>query len=367
MWKDSGLVARLALFLVIAIWRQGTGLTFVGFEPIGHSDTIDVYDVTIANRWIDASPGLIFRSGGYPDPTEKQMGLGRDYLYSCKLVSSRIESQFVLADSFDTGSIIAGDFDSDGNPEVLGNQEFYTGDGTEITIVEYTGGIWKEYREAIPFGIDAHFAADLFDDQGDDFIFAFGIDTLGCDTCSFDIETSPPMGLIYGNRDGGKLNLHVDSTFHYALQSLDVAYGETTYVYIYEAVKDTASFAGGGPLFIGSLVKYRFDRETARLERLYYAECPYFGGGFTHYNGSSVYARDSLIVILDNSAMQWFIDDGQSLTLSLMQWTPFPCFAPVLFDIDGDGEDEFICTEPQAPDGTTQGPNWVIKAYKLLE
>ena len=361
------MTGRLALLLILVFWRQGTGLTFVGFEPIGHSDAIDVYDLTIADRWINGGYGLILRSGGYPNPAEKQPGLGRDYVYSCKLDSSLIESHFVFADSFDTGSIIAGDFDSDGNPEILGNREFYMGDGTEITIFEYAGGVWKQYGETIPFLIDAHFAADLFDDQGDDFIFAFGIDTLDCDTCSFDIETSPPMGLIYGNRDGGKLNLNVDSTFHYALQSLGVAYGDTTYVYIYEAIKDTASFGEGGPLFIGSLVKYRFDRQTAGLERLYYAECPFFGGGFTHYNGSSVYARDSLIVILDDSAMQWFIDDGQSLALSVMQWTPFPCYAPVLFDIDGDGHEELICTEPQAPNGTTQGSNWMIKAYKLIE
>lgn len=367
MWKDSRLVLKLAIVFVISMAQESASLTFIGFEPIGSSDTIDVYDLTIVNPWIDDGPVLIFRSGGYPDPGQKQFRLGRDFLYSCKLDSSQIESQFVVADSFDTRSIVSGDFDSDGNPEVLGNQEFYLGDGTEVTVLEYTGEAWKEYREIIPFDIDAHFVGDLFDNQGDDFIFAFGIDTITCDTCSYDIESSPPMGLIYGNRDDEKLNMHVDSTFHYALQSLGVSFGETTYVYSYEAVEDTASFAGGGPLYIGSIVKYRFDRDKARLEKLYYAACPYFGGGFTHYNGSSVYAKDSVIIILDDSAVQWFIDDGKSLTLSLIQYTPFPCFAPVLFDIDGDGEDDLICTEPQAPDGATQGPNWMIKAYKILK
>jgi len=367
MWKDNLKFWGLASLMAMTLSQQSAGLTFVGFEPIAQSDTIYEFDVVSTERWIDGQPTLLFRSYGYPEPWQKKFIMGKDYLYSISFAPPRLEAEYVFTDSFDTGSLIVGDFDADGKVEVLGNQDFYLGGGTEISILEYAGGVWKEYREDIPFYIDAHFTADLFDDLGDDFILAFGVDTLGCDTCTFDIESSPPMGLIYGNLVGGHLNLHVDSTYQYALQSLGATFGETTYVYIYESVLDSVSFAAGGPLFIGSLVKYRFDRQSEKLERLYYAECPYFGGGFTDNNGSSVYINDSLIVILDDSAMQWFIDDGQSLTLSLMQWTPFPCFDPVLFDIDRNGVKELICTEPLAPDGTTQGPNWMIKAYRLLE
>ena len=367
MLKENIRLWGLAFFMAMVFSPQSSGLTFVGFEPIAESDTVSQFDILAAGRWMDGQPEILFRSYGYPEPSQKKFVMGKDYLHLIQYNPPELKSEYVFTDSFDTRTIIVGDFDADGNVEVLGNQDFYLGEGTQISTLEYIEGEWKEYREIIPFDIDAHFAGDLFDDQGDDFIFAFGIDTITCDTCSYDIESSPPMGLIYGNRDGGSLKLHVDSTFHYALQSLGVSFGETTYVYSYEAVKDTASFAGGGPLFIGSIVKYRFDRDKARLEKLYYAACPYFGEGFTHQNSSSVYVRDSLIIVLDDAAMQWFVDDGESLSLSLMQYTPFECYRPLLFDIDKDGEDELICTESAVEGFIVDSPNRIIRAYRILK
>lgn len=367
MWKDNFIRWCLALLLAIAPSQQCLGLDFVGFEPIAESDTIYELDIFAAGRWIDGQPRLLFRSIGYPEPWQKDYILGERYLYSIISVPPELKAEYVLTDSFESRTMIVGDFDADGNVEVLGNQNFYIGEGTQISTLEYVEGEWKESRQIIPFHIDAHFAADLFDAQGDDFIFAFGIDTLACDTCTYDIESSPPMGLIYGNRSRAKLNLYIDSTFHYELQSLGAAFGETTYVYIYEAIMDTTSFAGGGPLWKGSLVKYRFDKTDAKLVRLYYVQCPYFGGGFTHQNGSSVYVRDSLIIVLDDAAMQWFVDDGESLSLSLMQYTPFECYRPLLFDIDKDGEDELICTKPAIDGFIVDRPNRIIKAYKLLK
>jgi len=367
MLKDNLRISGLAIILALSLSHASAGMTFVGFEPIAESDTIYQFDTFTAGRWIDNEPRLLLRSIGYPEPWQKNFVMGKDYLYSILLAPPKLKAEYVFTDSFETGSLIVGDFDADGNAEVLGNQDFYMGQGTQISILEYAGGTWQEYREAIPYYIDAHFAVDLFDDKGDDFIFAFGIDTLGCDTCDYDIESSPPEGLIYGNWDGGKLNLHVDSTYHYALQSLGAVYGEPTFVYIYEVLFDSTTLTQHGPLGIGCLVKYHFDKESAKLERLYYAECIYFGGDFTEYNFSGVYIDDSLIVIQDDNAMQWFLDDGKSLSQSLMQFTPFDCYQSLLFDIDQNGENDLICAEPVVKDSFTEDPNWIIKAYKILK
>jgi len=365
--RDNLKLWGMAFLLAEGFWQQSAGQTWVGFEPIAESDTIYQFDTFTADRWVDNKPKLLLRSFGYPEPKQKDFVVGIHYLYSILFEPPELKTEYVFTDSLETGSMIAGDFDADGKVEVMGNQDFYMGAGTEISILEFTEGTWKEYREAIPFEIDAHFAVDIFDDQGDDFIFAFGMDTTNCDTCYYDFESSSPVGLIYGDWDGESLNLHVDSTFHYTLQSLGAVYGDPTFIYIYETIFDSASTNADGPEEIGSLVKYRFDKESAKLERLYYAECPHWVGGFTEYNFSGVYVYDSLIVIQDDNAMQWFVDDGESLNLTLMQFTPFDCYQSLLFDIDQDGVFDLICADPVVKDSIVEAPNWVIKAYKLLE
>ena len=367
MWKDSSKFGALLIILLSAFAQKNSAQTTVGFELIAQSDKMYEFDILTSDKWVDGQQKTLFRSIGYPEPSQVNFAFGHSYLYSIHLQGTALKAQFVLTDSFQTGPVITGDFDADGNIEIMGNASFYPGEGTEILTLRYVGGIWKEYREAIPYYILGMFSVDLFDDSGDDFVFAFVNDTTTvCDTCFYDNE-NPETGLIFGNWDGQKLNLSVDSTFHYALQSLGAVFGANTYVYTYEALIDSTYSPEEGAYEYGCLVKYRFDQESAKLERLYYAECPYFGWGLPSDNTSGVYVRDSLIVILDNKAMQWFVDDGQSLNLALMQWTPFPCYNPVLFDINADGQDDLVCAEPVVAGSLVQDPNWVIKAYKILK
>jgi hypothetical protein len=339
----------------------------VGFEFLAQTDTIYQFSLLSSARWIDGEPRALFRSAAYPDAKVLEYTIGYHYLYSLSFSPPKLGIEFVLEDSLNSGPMITADFDGDGNIEIMGKSFMYHGEGTELSLLKYTDGTWKEFKQVVPYYIDALFAAHLYDTQGDGFILVFRNDTTTvCDTCYYDNEY-PNTGLIFGNWDGERLNLHVDSTFHYTLQSLGAAYGDQDYVYIYETLFDSTTWTADGPLEIGCLVKYRFDKESAKLERLYYAGCLNFGWGLTSDNSSGVYVRDSLIIILDNKAMQWFLDDGESLTQTLMQFTSFDCYESLLFDIDGDGQNDLICAEPIVKDSFTEDPNWVIKAYKLLK
>ncbi|MEE8417547.1 MAG: hypothetical protein V3S06_02690 [candidate division Zixibacteria bacterium] len=355
------------LVLVATCFSPVYGLDTVGFDPLAESDTVFLFNVLTCDEWIDGKPAVLFRSVGYPDSKQLNFTVGYHYLYSVKYNGMKLETQFVMAESLYSKSIIAGDFDADGNVEIMGMSSLYYGDGTEIMTMQYKAGSWSTYKEIIPYYIERLIRVDLYDSPGDDFIFLFNaLDLSQADSTNAEVE-SPPLGLIYGNWDGQHLNLSVDSTIHNAIESMGSIYGETTFVYIYEQLEDSTIVTLDGPLPIGALVKYRFNRELSKLERLYYVESPVLTNDIVSEASSSLYASDSLIQLFGNKLMQWYIDNGDSLTISLFQWTPFPCYDPVLIDIDADGEKELICTEPIVTGIPVQVPNCVLKAYKLLE
>ena len=113
-------------------------------------------------------------------------------------------------------------------------------------------------------------------------------------------------------------------------------------------------------------MKYRFNRELSKLETSYFVETPVITNEIVSEPSSNLYVSDSLIQLVGNNLMQRYIDHGDSLSLSLFQWAPFPCFDPVLIDIDGDGQKDLICAEPVTK-MPVQVPNWIIKAYKVIE
>lgn len=366
MLKDKLDKSIIVFILAAACFSPVYGLDTVGFEPLAESDTLFLFSVLTCDDWIDGKPTVLFRSVGYPDPKELNYYVGCHYLYSVESKGPILETNYVMAESLDTRSIISGDFDGDGNVEIMGISFFYYGDGTEITTMKYKSGSWSTYREIIPYYIERLIKVDLYDSAGDDFIFLFNaLDLSQADSTNPEVE-SPPLGLIYGNWDNQHLNLSADSTVHNAIEAIGSTYGETTFVYIYEQLVDSTFITLDGPLPIGAVVKYAFDRESSKLERLYYIESPVLTHEIVSDVSSSLYASDSLIQVMGDGLMQWYTDDGQSMTLLLFQWTPFPCYNPVLIDIDSDGEKELICTEP-ITDIPVQVPNWVIKAYKFLK
>jgi hypothetical protein len=355
------MLARVPLLLaIIGLLPRAQSQTTVGYELFAQTDTVYLFDLLSSDRWIDGKPMVLFRNFAYPEANSPTHDIEHHYLYSLLYSDQKFSSELVLEEPFDTGPIITGDFDEDDNIEILGRSSHYNGEGTQIFIMEYSGGQWKEYKEIIPYYIETLFTVDIFDDSGDDFVFVYLNDTTGI----YDNE-SPTTSLIFGNWDGERLSLTVDSTFHYSLQALDASYGDKTSLYIYEAQFDSAFLTADGPRQFGALVKYNFDRESGKIEKLYQAECPSFDWGLTGDNEASVFASDTLIIILNGAAMQWFKDDGQALTLFLIQWAPFQCHYPTLVDIDGDNEDDLICAEPIISDSLVQDPNWVIKAYKF--
>lgn len=366
MLKGKFKSLAIAFFLVGVCLPPAYCLDTVGFEQLAESDTLFFFSVLTCDEWIDGKPTVLFRSVGYPDPKQLNYTTGYHYLYSVQYKGPILETKFVLAESLDTNSIIAGDFDGDGNVEIMGISFFYYGDGTEIMTMKYKAGSWSTYKEIIPYYIERLFKVDLYDSAGDDFIFLFNaLDLSQADSTNPEVE-SPPVGLIYGNWDNQRLNLSVDSTIHNAIESIGSICEETTFVYIYEQLVDSTYITADGPQLVGVVVKYAFNRVSSKLERLYYVQSPVLTNDIVSEASSSLYASDSLIQLFGNKLMQWYIDNGNSLTLSLFQWTPFHCFDPVLIDIDGDGEKALICTEP-VTEMPVQVPNWVIKAYRLLE
>lgn len=367
MLKDKLYRMIVAAFLVGFCCSTALCLETVGFEPLAESDTLFLFNVLTCDEWIDGKSAVLLRSVGYPDSKQLNFTAGYHYLYSVNYNGIKLETQFVMAESLYSKAIIAGDFDADGNVEIMGISSFYYGNGTEIMTMKYKAGSWSTYKEIIPYYIERLFKVDLYGSPGDDFIFLFNaLDLSLADTSNPEVE-SPPLGLIYGNWDQQRLNLAVDSTVHNAIESIGSICEETTFVYIYEQLVDSTIITLDGPRPIGALVKYHFNRELSKLERLYYVESPVGTRDIVSEASSNLYASDSLIQLVGNKLMQRYIDNGDSLTLSLFQWTPFPCFDPVLIDIDADGEKELICTEPIVTSILVQVPNWVIKAYKLLE
>ena len=367
MLKDKLYRMIAAAFLVGFCCSTAFCLDSVGFEPLAESDTVFLFNMLTCDEWIDGKPAVLFRSVGYPDSKQLNFTVGYHYLYSVKYNAAKLETNFVMAESLYSKSIIAGDFDGDGNVEIMGISFFYYGDGTEIMTMKYKAGSWSTYKEIIPYYIERLFKVDLYDSAGDDFIFLFNaLDLSQADSTKPEVE-SPPLGLICRNWDNQRLNLSVDSTVHNAIESIGSICGETTFVYIYEQLVDSTYVTADGPQLVGVVVKYAFDRVSSKLKRLYYVESPVLTNDIVSEASSNLYASDSIIQLFSNNLMQRYVDNGVSLTLSLFQWTPFPCFDPVLIDIDGDGEKELICTEPIVTDRAVQEPNWVIKAYKLLE
>jgi len=346
---------------------QSYSLDFVGFEPLAQSDTLFFFDLLACDEWIDGKPTVLFRSDAYPDAKQYCHTVGSEFLYMVQYSEPTLEISFVTAESLNTRSIIAGDFDEDGNVEIMGLTSFYTGEGTEITTMKYKAGSWTAYREVIPYYIERLIRVDLYDSKGDDFIFLFNaFDLSHPDTAGPEV-ISPPLGLIYGNWNNQRLNLSVDSTVHNAIESIGSVCEDTIFVYIYEQLEDSTIVTLDGPRPVGALVKYSFNREQSKLERLYYVETPVLTSEIVSDASSNIYASDTLIQLFGDNLMQRYIDNGDSLTLSLFEWTPFPCFDPVLIDIDGDGEKELVCVEQIVTDRIVQGPNLVIKAYRLLE
>jgi len=367
MWKDKIDLFAVSLFLVLICFSRGLCLNFVGFAPLAQSDTLYKFQVLTCDAWVDGRPTLLFRSIGCPDPKQLNFVFGYSYLYTADLKSSTVETRFAVADSLDSKSIIAGDFDSDGSVEIMGISTSYFGDGTEIETMKYRAGSWITYKQIIPYYIERLIRVKLYNTTGDDFIFLFNaLDLSQADSTAPEIET-PPLGLIYGNWANQRLNLFPDSTIHNAIEAIGSKRGDTTFVYIYEGVVDSTQSTPDGFRGFGALVKYRFNRGLSKLERLYYAESPSGTNEIVSDPSSSLYASDSLIQIMRDDQMQWYIDNGDSLTLSLFQWTPFECVDPVLIDIDNDGKDELVCSEAIVKDQAVQVPNWVIKAYKILE
>jgi hypothetical protein len=367
MWKVRFYkLAVLSIFLTSTCFPPTYCLEVVGFEKIAESDTLLVLDVLTCDQWVDGKPKVLFRSVGYPDAKEYNYALGSHYLYSVQYEEPELKPSFVLTDSLAGYSIIAGDFDEDGSVEIMGITSFYTGDGTEITTLKYKEGTWISYKETIPYYIERLIRVDLYDSKGNDFIFLYNaFDLSQADSTNPEVE-SPPLGLIYGNWNNQRLNLSVDSTVHYAIESIGSICEDTTFIYIYEQLEDSTIVTLDGPLPIGALVKYRFDRVLSKLERLYYITTPVVTSEITSDASSNLYASDSLIQLFGNNLMQRYIDNGDSLTLSVFQWTSFPCFDPVLIDIDGDGEKDIVCTEPVA-EMSAQARKWVMKVYRLIE
>ncbi len=366
MWKDKLYALVASIFVAGIAFSQAYCLEVVGVEPVAESDTLYMLDVLVCDKWLDGKPTVLFRSVGYPDAKQLDYELGYHYLYKAQFTGSELEPNYVLTDSLAGQSIIAGDFDEDGNIEIIGLTSLYGGEGTEITTMKYKAGSWTTYKEAIPYYIERIIRVNLYNNAGDDFIFLFNaLDLSQADSTNPEVE-SPPLGLIYGNWENQRLDLTVDSTIHNAIESIGSICEETTFVYIYEQLVDSTFVTLDGPRPAGALVKYRFNRESSDLVELYHIKTPLDTGEIVSDASSNLYVSDSLIQLLSSNLLQQYIDLGDSLALSLFQWTPFPCFNPVLIDIDGDGESELICAEPTVTDRAVREPNWVIKAYRLL-
>lgn len=367
MLKDRINTIALTTLMISICFMQAYGLDFVGFEQLAQSDTLLILDVVACDKWIDGKPTVLFRSDAYPDAKQYYHTVGSEFLYMVQYREPTLEISFVTAESLNTRSIIAGDFDEDGNVEIMGLTSFYAGEGTEITTMKYKAGSWTAYREIIPFYIERIIRVDLYDCKGDDFIFLYNaLDLSHPDTAGPEIE-SPPLGLIYGNWESQRLNLAVDSTIHNAIESIGSICGDTTYVYIYEQFVDSSFVTLDGPRPVGVLAKYSFNRELSNLENLYHVKTPILTSEIVSDASSNLYVSDSLIQLFGDNLMQRYIDNGDSLTLSLFQWAPFPCFDPLLIDIDDDGAKELVCVEQIVTDRLVQGPNLVIKVYKLIE
>jgi len=366
MWKDKIGKYAISLLIMAICSSQAFCLDLVGFAPLAESDTLFLFEVLTCDKWIDGKPTVLFRSVGFPDAKELKFSVDYDYLYKVKYEDIKLRTQFVMAESL-YKAIIAGDFDEDGYVEVMGLSSGYFGDGTEIVTMKYRAGSWIIYKQIIPYYIERLIRVKLYNTTGDDFIFLFNaLDLSQADSTNPEVE-SPPLGLIFGNWAHQRLNLFPDSTIHYTIEAIGSIYGDTTFVYIYEELADSTEITLDGPRPMGALVKYAFNRNVSKLEKRYFIETPVLTREIVSEASTSLYASDSLIKIMGNGLMQWYADNGDSLTLSLFQWTPFPCFDPVLLDIDGDGQKELICTEPVVTDRAVQEPNWVIKAYKILE
>lgn len=348
-------------------------LTLLGVKTLGHaqdyrliarSKPLFQFDLLPVTRWIDLKPIVLARSIGFPQPDVYAFDPANNMLYSffVKDSDSLLAWEFIMRDSLGAPLFLAGDYDADGQVELITTSSTYFGDGEELVKLDYNNGRWTKTKAQVPYFPGLGFSGKFFRANRDDFVFTFSMDTIAiCDTCYYDIEY-PPVGLVFCEWEKESLITYPDSTPHYWIQAVASRYGQPTFVYIAEEYQP---MPGGKPF--GAVVKYMFDRTTRRLTALYATYIPEFPYGIFNDNSSRLFISDTLITLMAGNVIQRFVDSGDSLRTLGVEHLEFDCYDSDYLDIDKDGTVELICSEPVVKGKVGRDPNWIIKVYDIIE